>query len=610
MLTIIVIALIAGVICQIIASWTSIPSIVFLLILGICLGPELLGVVNPAILGEGLETLIKVFVAVILFEAGLTLEKDEIKSKGSIVLVLVTGGAVVTMLGSAFFAWMIGDFALPQAFLFGSLVVVTGPTVIQPLLRRLHIKSDLRAILEQEGVFIDPVGVIMAVFVFDIVLQMNHSSGTFFVDVEKVFLMFGSGLVIGLFGGYIIGVLVKNFSMQFEDNQDHFVLAAALVVYAISEALLIESGLMAAVTSGVVVGNMDIPNKKSMRKFKSKIAVLFISLLFILLSATIELSHIYDMGYKGLLIVVALMFIVRPLTVFISSIHSGLKTNEKMFLSYISPRGIVAASIASLIGIELKKEGIPGGELIQGLVFLTIAVTVVFQGVTAKTVAKMLKVTVDTRKVVIIGASVFGRLMGKLLIMHNKEVCFIDTNETLVQMAQAEGFEAIEGSALDIDQLEETGIDNAEGIIAMTTSNKVNLFVNKLAKVDFDLKNVSSVINKSKDRHGDVASKLNIDMAFGKPLSVFDIDANILRNNYIVVSIKLNENSNTDALYNLFAKDHIVPLIYKKDQLSPALIYRKDTKLTKGGEITLVDFDPSLTDFQFIQDHEKKIIDV
>jgi len=110
--------------------------------------------------------------------------------------------------------------------------------------------------------------------------------------------------------------------------------------------------------------------------------------------------------------------------------------------------------------------------------------------------------------------------------------------------------------------------------------------------------------------HGDVASKLNIDMAFGKPLRVFDIDANILRNNYIVVSIKLNENSNADALYNLFAKDHIVPLIYKKDQLSPALIYRKDTKLTKGGEITLVDFDPSLTDFQFIQDHEKKIIDV
>lgn len=610
MLTVIVIALIAGVICQIIAVWTSIPSIVYLLLFGVLLGPELLGVVDPAIFGSGLETLIKIFVAVILFEAGLNLEKDEIRRQGSVVLALVTVGAVLTMFGAAFFARVIGDFALPQALLFGSLVVVTGPTVIQPLMRRIHVKSNLRNILEQEGVFIDPVGVIMAVFVFDVILQMSHSGQFFFVDFQKVFLMFGSGLVIGLFGGYVIGLLIKNFTTQIEDNQDHFVLASALVIYAVSEALLIESGLMAAVTSGVVVGNMDIPNKQNMRKFKSKIAVLFISLLFILLSASIELSYIYEMGYKGLLIVLALMFVVRPVTVFISSFHSGLKTNDKVFLSYISPRGIVAASIASLIGIELKKEGIPGGELIPGLVFLTIAVTVVFQGITARKVAQILKVRVDTRRVVIIGANVFGRLVGKLLLMNSKEVCFMDTNETLVQIAQKEGFEAVEGSAIDIDHLEKTGIDNAEGLIAMTTSNKVNLFVNKLAKVDFDLKKVFSVVNESKDKHGKMALKLDVDMAFGKPLNIYDIDANILRKHYIVVSIKLNESSNIEEFYNLFEKEHIVPLIYKKDQVSPALIYRKGTKLTKGGEITLVDFDPSLTDLQSIQYQEKEIIDV
>lgn len=433
MLTTVSIALIAGVTCQVISIWLGIPSIIILLLSGVALGPEFLNLVNPGMFGQGFETLIKIFVALILFEAGLNLEKQEIKNHRFIILPLITVGAIITMLGAAFFAWFIIDLDWKQAFLFGSLVVVTGPTVIQPLMRKIHVRSDLKNILEHEGVFIDPIGVIGAIFVFEIVLQTH---GSFFMDINFVFLRLGSGVAIGLIGGYLIGFLVNNLSNYLDENQDFFVLAFALGVYAVSELLLIESGLMAAVVSGIVVGNMDIPNKQVLKRFKGKISILFISLLFIMLTASVNLEYVYELGYKGVLVVIALMFVVRPLTVFISSMKSGLKINEKMFLSYISTRGIVAASIASLISIELKNKGFAGGELIQGLVFLTITITVIFQGLTAGPVAKLLGVKADAKKIVIVGANALGRLVGKLLVKNNLDICFIDTNDVLIQNAR------------------------------------------------------------------------------------------------------------------------------------------------------------------------------
>lgn len=608
MLTAIVLALIAGVLSQIIAVYLGIPSIVFLLIFGVFLGPELLNLIDPGIFGHGFEILIKLFVAFILFEAGLNLDKDEIKKHRTVILPLVTIGGIVTMFGAAFFAWIISDFDWPQAFLFGSLVIVTGPTVIQPLLRRIHVRPNLKNILEFEGVFIDPIGAIIAIFVFEVVMSIDHS---LFAAINLVFLRFGVGLAIGLVGGYLIALLINRFSLQIDENQDFFVLAFALGIFALSESLLTESGLMAAVASGVVVGNMHIPNEQNLKKFKGKISTLFISLLFVLLAASLELNFIYALGYKGVLIVIALLFVVRPLTVFISSINSDLKINEKLFISYISPRGIVAASIASLIGIELKKRGIPGGESIQGLVFLTIAITVIFQGLTAGFVSKFLKVTVDTKRVVIVGANDFGRLIGKLLLRENMEVSLIDTNDRLIQTAWQEGLNAVEGNSLDIYQLERTGIDNSESILALTTSDKVNLFVCRLAKIEFDIKNVLPVVNQSKAVIDyDAVTKLNLDIALGKQLDIFEINSKISHKNYVVLSIKLAESSDIDELNNLLTKEHIVPLLYKRDVRSQALIFRKGMNLIKGSELILIDFDPASTDLGFISDNDKEIIDI
>jgi len=608
LLTVIVIALLAGVLAQIIAVYLGIPSIVFLLVFGVILGPELLGFVDPRNFGTGFEVLIKLFVAIILFEAGLNLEKDEIKKHRAVILPLITVGAIITMFGAAFFAWLISDFTWSQAFLFGSLVIVTGPTVIQPLLRRINVRSNLKNILEFEGVFIDPIGAIIAIFVFEVVLRIDQS---LFTIVNLVFLRFGVGLIIGLIGGYLISYLINKFAIQLDENQDFFVLAFALGIYALAESLLPESGLMAAVASGVVVGNLHIPNEQNLKKFKGKISILFISLLFVLLAASLELDYVYALGFKGVLIVLALIFIVRPLTVFVSSVNSELSFREKAFISYISPRGIVAASIASLIGIELKKRGIPGGESIQGLVFLTIAITVIFQGLTANAVSKFLKVTVDTQRVVIVGANQFGRLIGKLLLREKMEVCLIDTNDRLIQDAWQEGLAAVEGNSLDINQLEKTEIDNAESIIAVTTSDKVNLFVSRLAMIDFGLKNVLPVINQSKvGIDYDAISKLNLDIALGKPLNIFEINSKISHKNYVVISLKILNSLEVEEIENLLMREHIVPVIYKRDAKSKAMIYKKGIKLLKGSEITLIDFNPTSTNLEFIGDNEKEIIDI
>ena len=604
----IVIALLAGVLSQIIAVYLGIPSIVFLLLFGVLLGPDVLNFVDPLAYGQGFEVLIKLFVALILFEAGLNLDIDEIKSHTKVILPLLTIGAIVTMIGGAFFAWFISDFNWSLAFLFGSIVIVTGPTVIQPLLRRIHVKTNLKNILEFEGTFIDPIGAIIAIFVFELVLQSDQSV---FLGINYVVLRFAVGLGVGLVGGYLTSYLINKWSIHLDENQDFFVIALALGIYTLSESILSESGLMAAVASGIVVGNTDIPNKQNLKKFKGKISLLVISLLFVLLAASLELEYIYGLGYNGILIVVALMFVVRPLNIFISSINSDLKFREKIFLSFISPRGIVAASIASLIGIELKKRGVPGGETLQGLVFLTIALTVIFQGLTAKKVADLLGLTVEKSSVVIVGANAFARLIGRLLTKENIDVSLIDTNDRLVQMALQEGLNAVEGNSLDISQLEETGIDSAYKIVSITSSDKLNLLVCRLAKVDFDVKEAMPLVNKRVEAMDlESVSKLNLNMAFGKPLNLFDINTKLSDKDYVVVSVKINRDTDTERLRNIFSSDHIIPLFYKNDRGNNVQLYNNETKFNNSGEITLIDFDPTLTDLSFIETDEKTIIEI
>lgn len=604
----IVIAIVAGVLCQLISILVGIPSIVFYLIVGVILGPEILNMLDPALFGEGFETIIKLCVAIILFEAGLSLDKEEMKTHGKVILPLITVGALITMFGGAIFAKALLPITWQTALLFGSLVIVTGPTVIHPLLRRISVRPNIKHILEYEGVFIDPIGAIIAIFVFELVIQ---EASSIFHGIYLVLFRFGIGAVIGGVGGYLVSIIVKKFSIYMEDYQDLFVLAFALGIYSLSESIIAESGLMAAVASGAIVGNLNIPGEENLKKFKGKLSVLVISLLFVLLAASLELDYIRSLGIKGIIVVAALLLIVRPVQIFLTTSNSNLETKEKIFLSYISPRGIVAASIASIIGIEMAKRNLSGAEVIQGLVFLTIAVSVLFQGTTAGFVANLLGLKVENKKIVIVGANAFGRLLARLLTHTGTEVTLIDSNERLINSARIEGLNAIEGNSLDIDQLELTGISNAYSVVSVTTSDKVNVFVCRLAKADFGLKNATPVLNTRGDDELNLESvnKLGLDLAFGKPLGLFDIYSNIRNKEYTVFKFQAGKEKHVGKkISELFGKFDLIPLFINRPK-SPPIICSLNTVVQDGDEITVLDLDPVSTELSFIGNNTKEIID-
>lgn len=583
----IVIAVIAGVVSQILSVIIGLPSIVMLFIVGIFLGPEVLGFLDPEVFGTGFETIIRLCVAIILFEAGLNLDKSEIKKHRKVILPLITYGALITMVFGAIFAMLITDLPWSMAFLFGSLVIVTGPTVIHPLLRKIKVESRLKNILETEGVFIDPIGAIIAIFVFELILEESHS---FLFNVFLVFWRLGIGIIIGVIGGYVIGKIVMKFSYVMEDFVDLFVLASALGIYALSEAVIPESGLMAAVASGAILGNMDIPEEEPLKKFKGKLSILVISVLFVLLAANLEIAHIVSLGWSGVIVVLAILILVRPLQIFLTTLGSDLRFNEKVFLSYISPRGIVAASVASIFALQLAKRGIDGGDLVQGLVFLTIGISVILQGTTASTVAKLLGVLVESQKAVIVGANAFGRVVGRLLKMNGKEVGFVDSNEYLVRLATQEGFEAIEGNSLDLDVLDRIGLDDADTALAVTTSNKVNIFVSRLAKIDFGLKNSIPVLNKVRgDLDKTTAEKLGLDIAFGKSLSMYDINPKIAKGEYRVIQCVLSDSTNVKRVEDLSLPDGFVPILLIKSKTKLPTICKSTLAIENGDKVVIMD---------------------
>ncbi|HLE25590.1 MAG TPA: cation:proton antiporter [Thermodesulfobacteriota bacterium] len=591
-----VIAIVAGIVAQIAAAFIGIPSIVPLLFLGIVIGPEVLGFLDPKVFGNGFEAIIKLCVAIILFEAGLNLDRSEIRKHQKVIVRLISYGGLITMVLAAFFSKLIMDLSWSMAFLFGALVIVTGPTVINPLLRRVRVGARLKNILESEGVFIDPIGAIIAIFVFEIILEKPPS---FFHAVSLVFARLGIGIVIGVIGGFLIGKVAKRWSLLMEEVGELFILASALGIYALSEAVIAESGLMAAVASGAIIGNMDIPEEDTLRKFKGKISILVISILFILLASNLKLEYITSLGWSGVFIVLALLFIVRPVEILLTTYGSGLHLKEKAFLSYISPRGIVAASVSSIFAIQLDNKEFQGGDVIQGLVFLTIGISVVLQGMTANSVAKMLGVLIKGRKTVIVGADSFGRLVGKLLRMKGKEASFIDTNENLVRFAYIEGFEAIEGNSLDLDKLEEVGITEADTTLAVTTSNKVNLLVSRLAKEDFGIKTTLPILNQNEEGlDKETVTKLGLEIAFGKPLNMYEVNPKIAHREF-----KLYECSVDDAIVGKKIEDlslptDVIAILIVRSKSEIPIICASNLPIEKGDKITLVDLSDGLRGFE------------
>jgi NhaP-type Na+/H+ or K+/H+ antiporter len=479
----IVITVVAGITAQVIAEYLKVPSIVFLLIFGIALGADGLEILHPQSLGIGLEVLVALSVAIILFEGGLSLSGRELGRVSGSLRNLVTLGTSITLIGGGMAAHWLGEFPWPIAFLYASLVVVTGPTVIGPLLRQVAVDRRVATLLEGEGVLIDPVGAILAVVVLNTIID-SHARPL--EIITGLTLRLGIGAAIGIAGGGLLSFIIKTCNFLTFELKNLVVLAGVWGLFGLSQFSRSESGLMAVVMAGIVLKAAAVPDERLLRRFKGQLTTLCVSVLFILLAADLSIASVIALGWGSVLTVLVLMLVVRPLSVALCTLKSDLNWRHKLFIAWVAPRGIVSASVASLFAILLTRAGINGGEAIKALVFLTILMTVFIQGLTARWVAKGLKITSSAATgAVIVGCNPLGRLIGCLFQEQGENVVLIDTDARACQQAKEDGLTVMQSSGLDTKILQEAGIESMGTFLVLTNNSEVNLVLAQRASEEF-----------------------------------------------------------------------------------------------------------------------------
>jgi NhaP-type Na+/H+ or K+/H+ antiporter len=472
-------ALAAGVAAQALARHIQMPGIVLLLLTGVLLGPDVLGLIRPGQLGGALQMLVGFAVAVILFEGGMNLELRRLRQEALAIRRLVTIGALITGVGATVAAHTIMGWDWRLATLFGTLVIVTGPTVVTPLVRRLRLMEPVSTILQAEGVLIDPIGALIAVIALEL-LYAENSSVTGGIGTAAVVL--GIGAVVGLIGGVVMAVMLQRRRVIPAGMENIMVLGLVVALFQIAEAVHHDSGLTAVVAAGMVLGNVRTRARRELLEFKEQLTVLLIGLLFVLLAADVRLREVYELGWPAVATVAALMLVVRPIQVFLCTIRSNLTWQQRTFIATMAPRGIVAAAVASLFATQLAERGVLDGEALRALVFLVIAVTVLVHGLTGGVIAKLLGMRRPSGNgYAVLSASALARGVARVLRADGHEVVLVDNNAERAVAAQADGFTVVYGQGLQSSVLNRAEVDSRLGCIALTPNEEVNLlFVNKV----------------------------------------------------------------------------------------------------------------------------------
>ena len=466
-------ALAMGVVAQSIARHLRVPGIVLLLASGALLGPDLLGWIHPKDLGQGLFSIVHLAVAVILFEGGLNLQMSRLRREQSAIRRLVTWGALVTFVGGTLAVMFLLDWGLIQSLLFGSLVVVTGPTVVGPLLADLRLRPRAATVLEAEGVLIDPVGAILAVLILEVAVAPGGE--TFTESVLQLVYRIGFGAGVGALAGFLLATVLRLRRVVPEGFENIFVLSSVLLLFQGSDEVVSESGILAVTIAGVVVGNMRSRYDRDLREFKDQLTVLMIGLLFVLLAADVRLQEVLDLGWRGVGVVAVLLFVVRPLGVWLCTMGSELRPRERAFVAWIAPRGIVAAAVASVTATALDGAGIAGGTEVRALVFLTIAITVVLAGLTGAPLASLLGIRQPGRDTVaILGASGLGLGLGEALDRAGRPVVMLDSNPLHCRTAEEAGLPVVFGNAVQERTMLRARFSSVGEAVGLTPNQALN----------------------------------------------------------------------------------------------------------------------------------------
>ena len=570
--------IILGILAQWVAWKFKIPAILPLILIGLLVGPIAATYLSEdgskwiepiwngdkgLFPGDYLYYFVSLAISIILFEGGLTLKRNEIKNVGPVITKLITLGSAVTFFGAAIIAHYTFNLGWEISFLFSGLIIVTGPTVITPILRNIPLKKDISTVLKWEGILIDPIGALVAVLVFEFISVGGESGFT-----KTALLEFGKILLFGTTFGFTFA-----HALAYAINKKlipHYLLnvvslSTVLLVFVESELFAHESGLLAVVVMGMVLGNSKLNNLKELLYFKESLSVLLISILFILLAANINMNQLLLLyTWKTAALFALVVFVLRPLAVFLSTINSRLKFNEKLFISWVGPRGIVAAGIASLFGSKLLKQGVEGAEYITPLVFMIVLGTVLLNATTARLFAKIVGVFLkSSNAILIVGASSPARLIAGFLKRKGKRVIIIDSNENFINQAIKEDLEALPVNIYDDDLRDNIELNDVGYLIAITGNDAVNTyaltnFSNEFGEHGaFRLASSLEVVNASEEER----------KAFFTPNDDYINLSEAFRENPTIKEILIGSKKEYDAILKSLAKEEkSIPLFIQNSK--------------------------------------------
>jgi NhaP-type Na+/H+ or K+/H+ antiporter/Trk K+ transport system NAD-binding subunit len=502
---IVVAAIIAvGIGAQVIADRFQVPSVLFLIFAGIVMGPEGLDLIHfdPGTL----SAIVGVSVAIIVFEGAFHLKLDKIRTAPSAALNLVTIGAMIAFLGTSAAVHFLLPAEWDVSLLIGALLVATGPTVITPILGVVPVRDRVAAALEVEGIVNDVTAAILAIVVFKGVTAERLDNVQF---VSLFFERLGAGLIVGGVVALVLWYLFEHVDLSKGSAPQHarlLTLAGAIVAFAGANQIASEAGVAAAATAGILLGNADVPYEEQIEEFKGDMTLIVLSFVFIALAAQIEFSTLAVVGWRGLLVVVLVGLVIRPLLVWISTSGGRFTRNERLFVGLVGPRGIIPASVATLFALELQTLAADAdnpalaasieteANLLLGTVFLTILLTVVFQGGLARQIAE--KLDVLPMRVLIVGGGRVGLALAERLEDRGENVVIIDERKDSIETARERGFTVHRGDGTNSEVLEKAGADHAKTTIAATGDDDANLLVAQLASSKFGVDRVIARVNE------------------------------------------------------------------------------------------------------------------
>ncbi|PSP20125.1 potassium transporter [Halobacteriales archaeon QH_10_67_13] len=516
-----------GILAQLLSRRLKVPSVLFLIGIGVAIGGSGLGIVDIETFSEsGLSTIVGLSVAIIVFDGAFQLRRERLREASTTTLRLVTIGAVLTLVGVALSVRVFLGESWELSFLVGALLVATGPTVITPILEIVDVREHVASAMEAEGVINDVSAAIAAAVIFEAFVVADEG---LFAGAIGFAERIGIGVAAGaLAAGTAYYVLSRDLAPGDSPQVSRYIaLAAALGGYALADGLASEAGVAAAATAGLLMGNFDLRHREEIEEFARDVTLLVLGFVFIALGALIDINEVLELGLTGIALVAVVMLVVRPLAVVIATAGvPRFSYPERAFLSTVAPRGIIPASVATLFAIELQAEGSPAeAQALTAAVFLVIFATVVLEGGFARQIGSALSVTpMDT---IIVGGGRVGRALAKRLEQRGESVVIIDNDETRVEEGRAEDLTVREGDGTDASVLRTAGIGEAKRLIAATGDDDQNLLIAQMASTKFGLEDVLARVNDP-DNMG-AFEGLNVRAIDASTATAFAIDNEIER---------------------------------------------------------------------------------